>query len=105
MNLTKKYRFYAGHGLFLDYSTVKLPRGVRQEYITEILERFTPELEAQQAANAAELFVQRNRKKLAQAEPHDKKIYAAAGRFMASRGFSMRYMHILLERLHFEDDI
>ena len=25
MNLTKKYRFYAGYGLFLDYSTVKLP--------------------------------------------------------------------------------
>ena len=80
-------------------------RGVRAEYIAEIMERFTPELEEQQAENAAQLFVQRNRKKLETAEPHDKKIYAAAGRFMAARGFSARYMHVVLEKLHFDDDM
>lgn len=80
-------------------------RGIRAEYIAEILERFTPSLEAQQAENAAELFLQRNRKKLETAEPHDKKIYAAACRFMAARGFAAGYMHILLEKLHFEEDM
>lgn len=80
-------------------------RGVRSEFIAEIMERFTPELEAQQAENAAELFVARNRKKLETAQPYDKKIYAAAGRFMASRGFSGRYMHVVLAKLHFEDDM
>ena len=80
-------------------------RGVRAEYIAEIMERFTPELEAEQAENAAELFLQRNRKKIAEMQGFDKKIYAAAGRFMASRGFSTRYMHVLLEKLHFDNDM
>lgn len=80
-------------------------RGVRAEYITEILAQFTPELEQQQAENAAALFLQRNRKRLAEAEPGDKKIYGAAGRFMAARGFSARYMHVLLAKLHFADDM
>lgn len=34
-----------------------------------------------------------------------KKIQAAAGRFMAARGFSARYMHILLSKLHCYNDI
>lgn len=80
-------------------------RGVRAEYIAEIMERFTPEMEAEQAENAAELFLQRNRKKIAEIQGFDKKIYAAAGRFMAARGFSSRYMHVLLEKLHFDNDM
>ena len=74
-------------------------RGVGAELIAELMERFTPELEAEHAANAAELFVQRNRKQLAL----DKKLYAAAGRFMAARGFGSSYMRVLLDRLHREN--
>lgn len=80
-------------------------RGVRQELIDELLQNFTPELEALQAENAAALFMQRNRQKLAAAQRYDKKIYAAAGRFMAARGFSSRYMTILLEKLRLNSDI
>ena len=42
-------------------------RGIRAELVEQVLERLTPALEAQQAANAAELFVQRHREKIAQA--------------------------------------
>ena len=80
-----------------------------------MLARFTPELEAEQAANAAELFLQRQRAKLAQLEDESldskaklllrNKIYAAAGRFMASRGFSSRYTQILWEKLQVNTDI
>ncbi len=79
-------------------------RGIRAEIAADILTLFTPECEEQNAQNAAELFCQRNRRKLAQ-EADNKKIYAAAGRFMAARGFSARYMHIILDRLHFSDDM
>ena len=77
-------------------------RGVGAELIAELMERFTPELEAEHAANAAELFVQRNRKKLAGTQALEKKLYAAAGRFMAARGFGSGYMRVLLDRLHRE---
>ncbi len=80
-------------------------RGIAGELAQEILERFTPELEAQQAENAAELFWQRNKNKLKPGQPLDKKIYGAAGRFMASRGFSSRYMMILWEKLQVNTDI
>ena len=69
-------------------------RGVGAELIAELM--------AEHAANAAELFVQRNRKKLAGAQALDKKLYAAAGRFMAARGFGSGYMRVLLDRLHRE---
>ena len=77
-------------------------RGGGAELIAELMERFTPELEAEHAENAAELFVQRNRKKLVGAQALDKKLYAAAGRFMAARGFGSGYMRVLLDRLHRE---
>lgn len=77
-------------------------RGVRAEFIAEIMEHFTPELETEHAECAAELFVQRNRKKLDGAEKLDPKIYAAAGRFMAARGFGAGYMRVLLARLRAE---
>lgn len=80
-------------------------RGVRQELVSEILQRFTPEQETELAENAAELFLQRNSRKLAGTQQYDKKIYAAAGRFMAARGFSSRYMTILLEKLRCDNDM
>ena len=90
-------------------------RGIRAELIQEVLERFTPELEAQQAGYAAELFIERNRSKLAQAQNENldaqskqllqNKIYGAAGRFMAARGFSARYTQILWEKLRVNTDI
>ena len=90
-------------------------RGIGSELSQEILARFTPELEAQHAACAAELFKQRNQAKLAQAQREElsaqermlaqRKIYAAAGRFLASRGFSARYMQVLWEKLEVNTDI
>ncbi len=74
-------------------------RGVRAEYLAEILELFTPELEQQQAENAAAVFLQRSRKKLTDNEADKQKIAAAACRFMAARGFSARYLHTLLKKL------
>ena len=58
-------------------------RGIRPDVAAEIMERFTPDIE----------------------ETDNKKIYAAAGRFMAARGFSSRYVHIILGKLHFSDNI
>ena len=90
-------------------------RGIGGELSQRVLARFTPELEAEQAANAAELFLQRQRAKLAQLEDESldlkaklllrNKIYLAAGRFMASRGFSSRYTQILWEKLQVNTDI
>lgn len=90
-------------------------RGIRAELVEQVLERLTPALEAQQAANAAELFVQRHREKIAQAQAQDldhktkqqlkNKIYAAGGRFMASHGFSTEYMQILWEKMQVNNDI
>lgn len=90
-------------------------RGIDSELSQEIMARFTPELEAEHAACAAELFKQRNQAKLAQAQREElsaqermlaqRKIYAAAGRFLASRGFSARYMQVLWEKLEVNTDI
>lgn len=90
-------------------------RGIRPEIVQQVLERFTPELETQQAGYAAELFLERNRSKLAQAQNENldaqskqllqNKIYGAAGRFMAARGFSARYTQILWEKLRVNTDI
>lgn len=78
-------------------------RGIRREYIEQILQEFTPEMEAERAEAAAEIFMQRSRKKLEAGA--DRKLAAAAGRFMAARGFSSRYMYILFSRLHYNNDI
>ena len=90
-------------------------RGIDSELSQEIMARFTPELEAEHAACAAELFKQRNQAKLAQAQREElsaqermlarRKIYVAAGRFLASRGFSARYMQVLWEKLEVNTDI
>lgn len=78
-------------------------KNVLPEYISYIAELFSQEEEQLHAEAAAELFIKRNGKKL-QTEDNNR-IYAAAARFMAARGFSTRYVHIALDKLHFEDDI
>lgn len=80
-------------------------RSVKAIYITEVLEEFSSEIEECQANNAADLFIKRNSKKIAANSSFDPKIYGAAVRFMAGRGFSSRYINILLKRLHADDDI
>ena len=90
-------------------------RGIRADIAQQVLEQFTPELEEQQAEYAAQLFLERNKQKLSQLQDKEldaqakqllnKKIYAAAGRFMAARGFSSRYTQILWEKLQGNTDI
>lgn len=79
--------------------------GIETQYITEILAEFTENEEIKQAENAAELFLLRNKKKIAEQEMGDKRIYSTAARFMAARGFSSRYMNILLKKLQGKDEI
>ena len=98
--LLNEERYYGRQHLQMELTK----RGIRPDVAAEIMERFTPDIEEQQAENAAQLFVQRNQRKLT-AETDNKKIYAAAGRFMAARGFSSRYVHIILGKLHFSDNI
>lgn len=79
-------------------------RGVPQVYYAQILEQLTEAMEAQRAELAAEQFCKLNRKKIAQAmassEPKDKqRLYAAAGRYLAARGFGGGYMELVLEKL------
>ena len=87
-----------------NYGLLNEVRNAQRVYEAWLAKRFTPDIEEQQAENAAQLFVQRNQRKLT-AETDNKKIYAAAGRFMAARGFSSRYVHIILGKLHFSDNI
>ncbi len=77
-------------------------KNVSVQFIPQVLESFTAELEQEHAELAAEQFLKRNAKKI---ENPDKKIYAAAARFMAARGFTTRYIHVILDKLRFEDDI
>lgn len=117
-------------------------RNIETDAIAKVMEAFTLDVEAARAENAAEVFMQQNRKKLQelkqldneeendsyeecisslQSKTHFKagkfssksakryaarqKLQAAAGRFMASRGFSARYMHILLNKLYCDNDM
>lgn len=80
-------------------------RAVRQELINIILDKFTTDIEEEHAKKAAEIFLNRNKKKLELLGMKDPKIYGAAVRFMAARGFSSRYVHILFDEVQFEGDI
>ncbi|MDO4178677.1 MAG: regulatory protein RecX [Phascolarctobacterium sp.] len=80
-------------------------RSIKQELISTILEAFTSDLEEEHARKAASIFLNRNKKKIALLGTKDPKIYGAASRFMVARGFSSRYVRILLEELHFDDDM
>ena len=53
-------RYYGRQHLQLELSK----RGIRADVAAEIMERFTPDVEEQQAENAAQLFMQRNQRKL-----------------------------------------
>lgn len=74
-------------------------RAIKQEYVDEVMEQFTDDVEEEQAENAAALFLQRNRRKLEAVDCDYRKIYAAAGRFMAARGFSSRYMQTVVQKI------
>lgn len=80
-------------------------RGIRQELISEIYDQFTEDLEEKHARKAAEIFLTRNKKKIELLGMKAPKVYGAAVRFLAARGFSARYVHILFDEIHFEDEI
>jgi len=80
-------------------------RSVRQELISEILDKFTSDIEEEHAKKAAGIFLTRNKKKIDLLGMKDPKIYGAAVRFMVARGFSAQYVHFLFDEIHFEDDI
>lgn len=80
-------------------------KNVSELYIPQILEQLTDETEAERAEIASEIFLRRNAKKIKSSEENNNKIYAAAARFMAARGFSTRYIHVIMDKLHLNDDI
>lgn len=77
-------------------------KNVSEDMIPEMLEKFTDELEMQNAMCAAKQFIQRNDKKI---KNNDEKITAAAVRFMANRGFTGRHIQVLLEQIRAENDM
>lgn len=79
-------------------------KGVPRPYIEQILEQFTDELEQERAELAAEQFCRANRKKIEQGlqdkDPKAKqRLYAAAARYLAARGFGSAYFELLWERI------
>lgn len=79
-------------------------RGVPQQYCAQVLEQYTEAMEAERAELAAEQFCKLNRKKIEQGmasgEPKTRqKLYAAAGRYLAARGFGGGYMELVLEKM------
>lgn len=84
-------------------------RQLKQEWQLQTQAKFTAEVELEHAEAAALLFMERNRKKLKVLEennPKEKqKLLAAGARFMATRGFSGRYMAVLMEKLYKNNDM
>lgn len=80
-------------------------RSVRQELVATILDRFTSEIEEEHARKAAGIFLTRNKKKIDLLGMKDPKIYGAAARFLAARGFSSKYIHVLFDEFQFDDEI
>lgn len=79
-------------------------KGVPRQYIEQILEQFTDELEQERAELAAEQFCRANRKKIEQGlqdkDPKSKqRLYAAAARYLAARGFGSAYFELLWKRI------
>lgn len=95
--LAKKY--YGRQHLLAELAKQGVPDALQQN----ILEAFTPEIEEERALAAGEIFVERNRKKISQ-QPREK-IYAAACRFLAARGFSGAYARIIFEKIRPSADI
>ena len=77
-------------------------KNVSEEQIPVIMEEFTDELELENALYAAKHFIQRNEKKI---KGNDEKLFAAAARYMGNRGFSSRYIQVLLEQVRTENDM
>lgn len=82
-------------------------RGVPGELYARILEQFTEALEQQHAERAAIQFCKLNHKKIEQgSQSNDPKarqrLYAAAGRYMAAKGFGGGYMEVILEAMQAE---
>lgn len=89
----------------LHLQTELVKRSVRQDIISKILSGFTITLEEEHAHKAIEIFLTRNKKKIEQFGMNNPKIYGAAIRFLVTRGFSPRYIHILYNEMNLEDDI
>lgn len=77
-------------------------KNVSEEQVPAIMEEFTDELELENALYAAKHFIQRNEKKI---KGNDEKLFAAAARYMGNRGFSSRYIQVLLEQIRTENDM
>lgn len=77
-------------------------KNVASEYFAEINEAFSDEEEYEHALTSWKLFLKKNKKRISE---HDSKLYAAAARFMAARGFSTRYVHSLMSELQFQNNI
>lgn len=79
-------------------------KGVPQEYISMILEQFTDELEQARAEMAADQFCRLQKRKIEQylqsSDPKEKqRFYAAAARYMLSRGFSGEYVELIINKV------
>ena len=76
-------------------------KGVPSACAQLVLEQFPDAMEAERAELSAQQFCKLNRKKIAQGlasgDPKEKqKLYAAAGRYLAARGFGGGYMELML---------
>lgn len=77
-------------------------KNVSDDLIPEVLQNFTEEQEMANALCAARQFIQRNNKKI---KNNDEKLTGAAVRFMSNRGFTGKYIQVLLELIHTENDM
>ena len=77
-------------------------KNISEECIPDIMEAFTDELEMDNALHAIKDFMLRNKKRI---RNKDEKIFAAAARFMGNRGFTSRYIQVLLETIRAENDM
>lgn len=77
-------------------------KNVSEECIPNIMEAFTDEQEMDNALHAIKEFMLRNKKRI---QSNDEKIVAAAARFMGNRGFTSRYIQVLLEAIRSENDM
>ncbi len=91
---------YGRAHLRMELQKHKLPAELREE----IVDSFTDTLEEEHAFKAAKVFVKRWRGKR-NAAADKRKIYGAAARFLATRGFSAGYMDLLLREMGENVDI
>lgn len=80
-----------------------LKHGISAEYVTEIMELFTPDLELKHAEQAAEAFCRRLKRKIRSEDK--RKLYSVAIRFIAAKGFSAEHARVLLNKLDLFEDI